>query len=117
MIWGVLSAAFSFPAKKPIGLRIEPGSPSPDIVGMRKIQQIMFRWRTAYVVDCFYQDCDFKFRMESFPMNAASDDEALAEALFFGPARNPHHWQLRAVRREGETVIYRSSGGDKPEKT
>jgi hypothetical protein len=68
----------------------------------------MFRWRTAYVVDCFYQDSDFKFRGERFHIDAASDDEALAEALFFGPAKNPHHWQLRAVRRKGDAVIYRS---------
>jgi hypothetical protein len=76
----------------------------------------MFRWRTAYVVDCFYQDGDLGFRRESFHIDAASDDEALAESLFFGPARNPHHWQLRAVRRKGDTVIYRSSESGKPEK-
>jgi hypothetical protein len=76
----------------------------------------MFRWRTAYVIDCFYQDCDRKFRRESFHISAVTDDEALAEALFFGPARNPHHWQLRVVSRQGDTVIYASSEGDKPEK-
>ena len=70
----------------------------------------MFRWRTAYVVDCFYQDGDFKFRKESVRIDALSDDEAIAEALFFGPGKKPHHWQLRAVGRMGDTVIYRSDG-------
>ena len=76
----------------------------------------MFRWRTAYVVDCFYRDGDFKIRRESFHIDAASEDEALAEALFFGAARNPHHWQLRILGRKSDEVIYRSSDGEKPEK-
>jgi hypothetical protein len=76
----------------------------------------MFRWRTAYVVDCFYRDGDFKIRRQTFQIDAASEDEALAEALFFGAARNPHHWQLRILGRKSDEVIYRSSDADKPEK-
>ena len=76
----------------------------------------MFRGSTAYVIDCFFQEGGQKFRRESFHINAPSDAEAIAEAQFFGPAKQPHHWQLRAVSQEGYAVIYSSCEGDEPVK-
>lgn len=76
----------------------------------------MAKAHTGYMVDCFYQDGVSIFRRESFHVKAPSDDVAISEAKHLAPTKKPHHWQLRAVRRSGDTVICKSPEGGGTEK-
>jgi hypothetical protein len=62
------------------------------------------------MVDCFISEkSKFDgFRLESFPVKANGDGEAIREAKFFASTKSLHHFHLRAAVGKGYAVIYRS---------
>jgi hypothetical protein len=65
--------------------------------------------RTSYVVDCYFADPQGVdgVRMESHPIKAWSDAQAITEAVVMR-WRKPNYYKVRAATRKGDRIIHDS---------
>src|SRR5690242_2587037 len=72
------------------------------------------RAQVHYMVDCFFPDASSfdGFRTKSFRIAVIDEQHAIQEGQAHARAMAPHHFRIRAVRRSGDTIIYRWSKED-----